>query len=100
MRACIWMVALGMAAALGCDRTHLSDSYGRSVRRALAAQVDLTERIKPQRPAGLDPEEAAVVLETYRRSLSPKGQSEAASRPQVLLVTPANGANQPPGGAP
>ena len=62
------VVALFALPGLACNRTHMSPTYGQSLRHALAAQV-----INPQAGAsatpdkGLDPEEASAVLETYRK---------------------------------
>ena len=72
MRAALIFLTIALGAA-GCDRTHMSASYGQSVRRALKAQVidpAAGERRAPEQ--GLDPEEAAIVSKGYRESLSPQ----------------------------
>jgi hypothetical protein len=82
----------------GCDRTHLHPSYGRATRRALRTQIidpEAGARAKPTQ--GLDPEEAAIVAESYRKSLSPRQDDKAAARAPVLLLGPGM---QAPGGAP
>ena len=80
----------------GCDHTHLSASYGTSYRSAFAKQV-----IEPQAGAHakpeqeLDPEEASIVVDTYRHSLAPNREDRGSPRTPVLVLPAA-----PPGGMP
>ena len=67
-----------IVAGAACDRTHMSASYGQSVRRAFKAQViDPAAGERPGNTQGLDPEEAAIVAKSYRESLSPKREASA-----------------------
>jgi hypothetical protein len=70
-----------------CVRTHMSKSYGQTVRQALKAQVISpaagARRVSEQ---GLDPEEAAIVSKSYRDSLTPN-KSETQRTPMVVLPT-------------
>lgn len=85
----MWLWAILGFVAGGCDRTHMSATYGRDVRRALRTQViDTHAGEKARATQGLDPEEAAIVLQTYRKSLSPSGDEQAAQRAPVLLLPP------------
>jgi len=86
--------------AVGCAEAHLSTGFGVANRQAYSAQVvDKNAGDKPVRETGLDPQEAAIVLETYRRSLSPAKTDDAASKAPVLLLRPnAPGAPPPPEG--
>ncbi len=84
----IWWTAL--LCGMGCDRSHMSPQYGRSVRGVFGRQV-IDRRAGSARSfeaEGLDPQEAAIVAETYRRSLSPRPDSDAARRPPVMVVAP------------
>jgi hypothetical protein len=89
--------------AAGCDRAHLTASYGRAYEHAFAVQA-----VNPGRAAdakavhGLDSQEAAIISSNYRRSLSPKDQS-LADRPQLLMYSPRSGlheTNLPPPSVP
>jgi hypothetical protein len=95
-------LAVGLALALatglsGCDRAHLSASYGTAVRAAFSAQIDPHPRYRAAPvEQGLDPEEAAIVLETYRRSLSPMKDAAPANRAPVLLLPAEKQSGSPP----
>ena len=84
-----------MAGALGgCDRTHMSAKFGEANRAAYRSQVlhpGAGDEVKPEQP--LDPEEAAIVAKTYKRSLAPKDATQSSGG--QLLVVPTTG----PGGA-
>ena len=76
----------------GCgDRSHLSPGYGRALRVSLRSQVDMTAGTRPAVAQGLDPEEAAIVLETYRKTLSPHKDGSGQNRSPVIIL-PAPGA--------
>lgn len=81
-------IVIGLALALvGCDRTHMHDAYGAAVRTAFAAQIDPNASYrKGPTQQGLDPEEAAIVLDTYRKSLSPIKDAAPANRAPVLIL--------------
>jgi hypothetical protein len=79
-----------------CDHTHLHARYGVAVRTALQRQViDPNAGSHVVGAEGLDPQEAAIVLDTYRRSLSPRGDAEAARRSPVMLIQQPAGAAAP-----
>ncbi len=95
MRATLFLLFAGTLAMAGCDRTHLSPTYGQSVRKAYHTQVvspGAGER--PYSEQGLDPEEAAIVSKGYRESLSPK-KEDSGKTPLVVVPTP-----QQPGAPP
>jgi hypothetical protein len=76
----LWLAACG-------DRSHLTAGHGRSLRQATARQVVNPEAGKqPVASKGLDPQEAAVIAQSYRQRLAPKG--EAAAPEQTLMVAP------------
>jgi hypothetical protein len=76
-----------LLACFACDRTHMSASYGQSLRRALAAQViDPRAGSRPVTDRGLDPEEASAVLEGYRKSLTSSGDTQSSLRTPVLVL--------------
>lgn len=84
------VAALAALPFTACDRTHMTDGYGQALRAALRTQiVDPRagyEATGPQLRAGLDPQEAAIVHDTYRRSLSPRGTDEAAKKAPVVVM--------------
>ncbi|MBN2526279.1 MAG: hypothetical protein JXR76_07790 [Deltaproteobacteria bacterium] len=89
-----WAVA-GVIFAIACvavfvggctSRQHMDLNYGHSNAAALASQ-----RVYPgsssAQPNGLDSEEAAIVHDSYRRSIGKKGSSKGSSEPaRVLLI--------------
>ena len=85
------VLAALFGAAAGCDRAHLTPTYGRAYHHAFAAQTENPGRAADPRVVhGLDPQEAAIISTSYRRSLSPKDPT-AADGPQVLLYSPRTG---------
>lgn len=74
--------------AVGCaSRNNLTASHGRAYHEAFARQVANPEAGKqPVANKGLDPQEAAVISDSYRASLAPKGQST--QQEQLLLIAP------------
>ena len=74
---------------VGCDRTHLSASFGVANRTAFHAQVidpNAGNAARPDQP--LDPEEAAIIAHTYQKSLAPKETADQTGGASPLLVTP------------
>jgi hypothetical protein len=73
-------------AVAGCGRAHLEPGYGRSYHAQFSQQV-----ASPAAPrkvtSGLDPQEAAIIASTYRRSLAPKEEHDVKDQP-ILVVTP------------
>ncbi len=69
-----------------CNRTHLSPYFGHATREAFASQViDAGPSLAKRPDPGLDPEEAAIIAESYRNSLSPP-KSQAARAPVVFVT--------------
>lgn len=101
----LWPVTLAglLTGAAGCERAHLTASYGRAYNQAFAVQAVNPGRVADSRAVhGLDSQEAAIISSNYRRSLSPKDQS-LADRPQLLMYSPSTGlhdANLPPPSVP
>jgi hypothetical protein len=73
-----------------CHRTHMGARYGVPVRAALQRQVidPNAGNAPPTAAQGLDPQEAAIVLDRYRRSLSPATGDDAARRAPVMVLQP------------
>jgi hypothetical protein len=86
----IVLVPLLLSAALaGCDRTHMSANYGVAERSAFRAQVihpDAGNQVKPEQP--LDPEEAATIAKTYRKSLVPQNTNDTSVGLNQVLIVP------------
>jgi hypothetical protein len=80
-------------AALACARDRLTQTHGRSYQAAFARQT-ANPASKAQPPNGLDSQEAAIVAESYRRSLAPKGTP--VNEEPVLVVTPQKREQQAP----
>jgi hypothetical protein len=82
--------ALLAAAALGASacatQEHLIQNYGDSNRGAFAAQRQRTSAEPAQPVTGLDAQEAAIISDTYRKSLAPKGQ--AVPQEPVMVLNP------------
>jgi hypothetical protein len=77
-----------LLAAAGCaNRATLSPHQGESYRRAFQTQaVNPNAGDTAKTPKGLDSHEAAVIADSYRGSLVPKGTAQ--QNDQILLVTP------------
>jgi hypothetical protein len=87
VRAC---VVLSVLFAVGCNRTHLYPSFGQAARRAFAAQaIDPQAGAAKKSEAGLDPDEAAIVADSYKKSLVPKrGNVNSYDQSRILVVDP------------
>lgn len=79
------LVILLVALSAGCGwrKQHLIENYGGAYDEVFAAQAG------PPRPAtkavsGLDSQEAAIVADTYRKSLAPQGE-RARDEPVIIL---------------
>lgn len=80
------LVLLGGMVFLGCaSRQHMSPDYGNSAEAVLEA-----ERVYPSssnhQPDGLDSEEAAIVHDSYRRSISHKDSSASGQNASKVLL--------------
>ncbi len=81
---------LVLLSLVACDRTHMYPSYGQATRRALADQVINPKAGEVKKPdLGLDPEEAAIVGDTYRKGLAGKrGDGDKTADKRVLIFDP------------
>jgi hypothetical protein len=76
--------------AWGCgDRTHLTDTHGRSYRQALATQAaNPAAGAKVREAKGLDPQEASIIARSYRRGLrGPTRDDDERDKQPVLILT-------------
>ena len=83
------LLSLVVATASGCSwrQQHLTRNYGQSYATAFAAQRVSAEKAAPaQAVTGLDSQEAAIICDTYRASLAPKGV--AAPEQPLLMIAP------------
>jgi hypothetical protein len=88
------LAAIIAAALASCSsRATITETHGRSFRAAFDRQV-ANRAAKSKPPAGLDSQEAAIVAESYRGSLAPKGR-EVQEEP-ILVVTPQKQQRPPP----
>ncbi|HET6151259.1 MAG TPA: hypothetical protein VFH68_27225 [Polyangia bacterium] len=79
----------------GCDRAHLTASYGRAYNQSFAVQtVNPDRHVAATAVHGLDSQEAAIISASYRRSLSPK-QEQTADHSQLLMYSPRSGLREP-----
>ena len=79
------MLIAGMIA--GCaSRRHLSENYGEAYKKAFSTQV-VRKQAPPAGalPAGLDPDDARIVNENYRVTMTRKG-AEKAKPPGIIVV--------------
>ena len=90
------LLLLSVATATGCGwrKQHLTADYGRSYANAFAVQRVTSERAAPAAAVtGLDSQEAAIISDTYRASLAPKGV--AVTEQPVLMIAPQRPAGRP-----
>ena len=81
------LLALPLCIAGCASRNHLTEGHGRSYHEALARQaVNPEASSQPVASKGLDSQESAVIAESYRKSLAPKGQT--GEQEPILLVSP------------
>jgi hypothetical protein len=76
-----------LAAACGSRRT-MSPAQGRAYRAALYAQTankDPQAALQKKPLAGLDPDEAQIVYDNYKRSLTPK-EAQQQKKPSSVIV--------------
>ncbi len=90
------VLRLAPLAIVACaPRATLTETHGVSSRAAFQRQVANPDA-HAQPPRGLDSQESAIVAQTFREGLAPKGEGKDA--PPVLLVAPqgqGNGAQRP-----
>ena len=88
------LIALAALAAGCATRAHLTENHGRAMRAAFSAQAVNPEAGQRAHPlAGLDAQEASIVVKNYHRALTAKG-SQNDDQSMILLAPPAN--NQQP----
>jgi hypothetical protein len=90
-------VAVALTAGCGWRKQHLRAEYGQSYDAAFNAQRVRRERPPATVVAGLDSQEAAIISDSYRTSLAPKGQN--VEEQPVLIVAPPS-RERPPALAP
>lgn len=86
-----WLGAvLGCAlGASGCAAPeHLTEGYGESFRAALERQAIQPVGCAAEPVSGLDSQEAAIISDSYRRSLLPDGQSLDNGDDQLIYLAP------------
>lgn len=101
MRRTIVLAALALSlAACGWRKQHLTPSYGLSYDSAFAAQRQRVDKPPAVAATGLDAQESAIISDTYRRGLAPKGGT--ARQEPLILVAPASASrpNLPPPSVP
>ena len=82
---------IGIMSAVGCGAPeHLTHDYGVAYRDAFRSQVaQRDERRSPvEAPLGLNSQEAAIIAESYQRSLAGRDANRAATEPQVMIIGP------------
>ncbi|WP_242395683.1 hypothetical protein [Anaeromyxobacter oryzisoli] len=79
------LVLVSPTAGCGLRKGHLIRDFGNSTDAAFAAQAPRREP-PAQAVLGLDPQEAAVVSQTYANSLAPTGA--AVKQEPMILVAP------------
>lgn len=76
------------ALALACGpRAVITASHGKAYRAAFDQQRLPEAQRRAAPPPGLDSQEAAIIADSYRSSLAPKG-SRADEQAPVILLTP------------
>jgi len=79
-----WLVVVLTIGSAGCAPV---STFGQATRVALRAQtIDPEAGSKKTPDEGLNPEEAAIVSESYRRSLSPSRTERAARGTPVVIM--------------
>lgn len=93
------VLVLGLAGCAG--PAHMSEDHGKSYAAAFP-RPEKGAKVQPRGPvSGLDSQEAAIVAQTYRRSLAGKAQ-QPKEQPILILGTPpeTGGYNLPPPSVP
>ncbi len=85
------MVLLTMAGC-GWRKQHLTRAYGESYDGTFAAQRERVNKAPAEAVTGLDAQEAAIISDSYRRGLAPKGGT--ARQESIILMAPPS-SNQP-----
>ncbi len=81
------LLALTIGACAG--RPYLTADFGKASHAIFARQVIHPDAgNKPLASLGLDSQEAALVAESYRRSLTPKGAQVQEEQPLILMAPP------------
>lgn len=90
----MWLLAVTAlgSLALACGRAHLQGSTGKAYQAALTAQAPPKATPKPAAP-GLDPQDAEIIADGYRRSLAPKDVK--VTEEPFVIVQPAGGYVRP-----
>lgn len=90
-------VSAVLAASCGWRQQHIIRDYGQSNDRAFAAQHARDARTPATATAivGLDAQEAAIISDTYRKDLAPKG-AKVEEQPMVIMAPPSRDNMQQP----
>jgi cytochrome c556 len=86
MKVRVLMLFVVLSSLACADRTHMRRDYGEATRSAMTRQVVNPDAGTSAAGKGLDPQEAAILARTLRRSMTPKDQTPA-SEP-VFYVAP------------
>lgn len=100
MKSAGWSVGLGIvlgAAGWGCGTpAHLTEGFGESYRTVYSRQAIRPPQQCAEPVTGLDSQEAAIISESYRRSLAPKGQSTDEEQSLIYMAPRLQGSQQKP----
>jgi len=90
-------IAALVAFTVACGgRAHLEPGYSRSYRGQFAAQEARPPGAKPATAApGLDAQEASIIANSYRKSLSPKEERQYGAEPILVVAPPQRAAGHP-----
>ncbi len=94
MRAMCVVSSIVLLTMAGCGwrKQHLTQDYGVSYDTAFAAQRERVGKPPAQAVTGLDAQEAAIISNTYKAGLAPKG---ATARPESIILMAPPTANRP-----
>jgi tRNA/tmRNA/rRNA uracil-C5-methylase (TrmA/RlmC/RlmD family) len=75
----------------GCGgRAHLTEGHGTAVRAVQHGQAAVPAAKRTNAIEGLDSQEAAIIADSYRRSLAPKGE-KVEEEPVIFVAPPQRG---------
>ncbi len=88
------VLTLGVAALACSNRQHLSDAYASSYDAAFRVQAPAPAGGPARATTGLDSQEAAIVSDSYRKSLAPK-DAKTTDQPVLYVAPPSRDYAQP-----
>lgn len=88
MRAMCVVASMVLLSMTGCGwrKQHLTRTHGESYVAAFAAQRERVGKAPAEAATGLDAQEAAIISDSYRSGLAPKGG--AVSQESIILMAP------------